>query len=95
MTLDKPRFCACGNPAALLKQHEPICERCNAMEIALNVTKKKRATSGISTGEHRPMKVINWDQYWIPFTDSSPIAGASSQVLDFMLAHAEQVLKAA
>lgn len=88
MKLDKPRFCACGNPAALLKQHEPICERCHAMEISMNITKKRRATTGISTGEHLPMKAINWENYWIPFTDPSPIAGASLVIL-------EQLLKAA
>lgn len=88
MKLDKPRFCACGNPATLIKQHEPICQRCHDLEHNQLVAIKANRKVGVEEPKPRRGNEMNWEQRYVMYADSQPIAGDSLQIL-------EQLLKAA
>jgi hypothetical protein len=39
----KNKQCACGNPASMMKWGEPVCTRCNAMEVRRDLKERLEA----------------------------------------------------
>ncbi len=87
--------CECGNSAiGFTSNREPICERCRAMEKTMNLQIKANRKVGVSPKVPKRGMAMDWETRYALY-ESEPIAGASLSALDWMLSHAETILKAA
>lgn len=87
--------CECGNVAVgFTSNREPICERCREMEKIMNLQIKANRKVGVLPQAPKRGMSMSWETRYV-FYEGAPIAGESLSVLEFMLAHAEETLRAA
>jgi hypothetical protein len=78
--------CECGNPGVgFTSNREPICQRCRDMEKTMNLQIKANRKVGVSIQDPMRGKAMNWEERYALYADSSPIVGASLEILNRML----------